>query len=85
MNHYTVKSDTYLAKVTVTAVRMPNDMDGNPRYKVQVWSASSGTIWCPKVIGYRRSKDDTYVLKSVYDLNESLNNFMKVFEESINV
>lgn len=69
--------------ITITAMRMSNDINGNPRHKIHVWS-NSGTIWSPTVKGYRRSKDDSYVLKSTYNLEESMEQFVKVFEESIN-
>lgn len=68
--------------ITITAIRMANDINGNPRHKIHVWHNKQ--IWSPKVKGYRRSKDDSYVLKSSFDLYESMNTFSKVFEESIN-
>lgn len=84
MKKFNVKTGSTFQPVTVTAIRMTNDINGNPRYKVQVWTDFNGTIWSPKVHGFRRSKDDTYVLKSVYNLEEEISNFMSVFEVSIN-
>jgi hypothetical protein len=63
--------------ITLTAIRMTNDINGCPRHKIHVWSESK-TLWSPKVIGYRRSKDDSYVLKSTYDLEESMYEFVKI-------
>jgi hypothetical protein len=77
--------------VLVTAVRMNLDINGNPRFKVQVWSCLKednktivhGNIWSPTIKGYRRSKDDTYILKCCFNLEEDLNAFMKLFEETV--
>lgn len=83
MKDYDILTGAYKHTVTMTAVRMSNDINGNPRYKVQIWSHNSSSIWCPTIKGFRRSKDDTYVLKSVYNLEESMDEFIKTFEESL--
>jgi hypothetical protein len=82
MEDYLIFRDGRATTITLTAQRMSNDMDGNPRHKVHVWTNQS--IWSPKVKGFRRSKDDSYVLKSTYNLTESMSHFVKLFEESIN-
>lgn len=85
LKHYPVKTSSGGRQVIATAIRINNDINGNPRAKVQVWTCSEfASIWSPKVKGFRRSKDDTYILKSCYDLEQSLNDFMRTFEESIN-
>lgn len=73
-------------KVILTAVRMANDINGNPRYKAQLWvkhQAGIQHIWSPTIKGYRRSKDDTYVLKSVYNLEAEMDNFIQTLIESL--
>jgi hypothetical protein len=86
--NYEVRTGTFFRNVVVTSVRMANDIDGNPRYKTQVWLqdmlSDNATLWTPKVKGFRRTKDDSYILKSVYNLEESVREFVKVFEESVN-
>lgn len=89
MKQYSIKRNgTLPATINATAIRMANDINGNPRHKVQIWLVGKddkmGTVWSPTIKGYRRSKDDTYVLKCSYDLEQELNAFMKHFEECIN-
>lgn len=68
--------------ITITAFKMASDINGNPRYKIWVWSGSE--VWCPIVKGYRRSKDYSYVLKCVYNLSEDIERFVKELEVSVN-
>lgn len=86
---YEVKtSESRKVDVLVTCIRFSNDINGNPRYKAQVWIVNddleTGNLWTPKVIGFKRLKDDSYMLKSVYNIDESMDNFINTFEVSIN-
>lgn len=76
------------AMVIATAIRMNNDINGNPRHKVQIWvvdqEQNKGSIWSPIIAGYRRTKDNTYVLKSAFDLEPDLDQFMEHFELCVN-
>jgi hypothetical protein len=79
-----VNSGTMEHLITVTAIRMDNDINGNPRHKIHIWTTSNnGSIWSPKVKGYKRGKDDSYVLVSTFNLDESINHFLKEFERAI--
>lgn len=80
-----IKTGEFQRLITVTAVRMANDINGNPRYKVHVWTSSfGGNLWTPVVKGFRRTKDDGYVLKSVYDVEEDVDKFIETFQDSVN-
>lgn len=85
----TVKtSETHSHTVMVTAIRINNDINGNPRYHAQVWAIhpdrnNEGNIWAPIVKGYRKTKDDQYILNSVYNLKEDLYRFLESFENTV--
>jgi hypothetical protein len=63
---------------------MDNDINGNPRYKAHIWSDYSDSLWSPKINGFRRCKDDGYVLKGNGNLVDLMDDFIKTFEVSIN-
>jgi hypothetical protein len=68
--------------ITLTSRRMENDINGNPRYKTHVWNTSS--IWSPTIKGYKRCKDDGYVLKGHDSLPDLMLEFVKALEVSVN-
>jgi hypothetical protein len=86
---YSLKKDFHIdcgekdySVITLTSRRMDNDINGNPRFKVHVWKGQS--IWSPTIKGYKRCKDDGYVLRGHADLNELMQHFVQAFEVSIN-
>jgi hypothetical protein len=86
---YEIKtSETRKVDILVTSIRFTNDINGNSRYKTQVWivndDLSTGSLWTPKVIGYKRLKDDSYMLKCVHNIDESMDSFVRTFEGSLN-
>jgi hypothetical protein len=83
---YAINTGTNKRLITVTAIRTQNDTNGNPRYKVQVWTDShNGNIWFPIVKGYRQRKnDDCYIIAS-YNIVDTLEKFVNDFEKVVSV
>lgn len=80
-------SEQHEHAVIVTAQQTTNTIDGNPRFKVQVWidreaTAGVGNLWTPKIKGYRRTKDDAYIVES-YHIKEDINHFLRAFQDSV--
>jgi hypothetical protein len=79
-------------EVIITTYRINNDVNGNPRYKLAVWTFSQtehgekyGHQWTPKVKGYKQNKEGEYILHGVYDLDTQIKSFVNAFEASVNV
>jgi hypothetical protein len=82
-------SDVHYQEVILTAQRNGNDINGNSKYKVQVWmivkddhNMESGTLWSPVVKGYRKNKYDEYTLVSS-DLDHDVTRFIEAFEKTV--
>ncbi|UTC25187.1 hypothetical protein Bfsp1_31 [Cytobacillus phage Bfsp1] len=73
-------------EIMVSANRIENDFSGNPQYLLQVYSMqndSYGTIWYPKLPGFRDRKDQSYKVQS-YSIMQTINTFADSFESYIN-
>jgi hypothetical protein len=70
----------------VTAKRVMNDTNGNPRYLIQTWSFNNdkdGALWTPQIKGYRfNEKLDGYVIQS-YNIDSDLDSFIIAFERTV--
>ena len=82
-------SETDYVPVLVTVQRSGNDSSGNPMYNVQVWTRydnhlgqPTGSLWTPKVKGYRLTKDRNYRIQS-YNISEDVTRFMEEFEKAV--
>lgn len=82
-------SETDYVPVLVTVQRGGNDSSGNPMYNVQVWmryynhlGQSTGSLWTPKVKGYRLTKDRSYRIQS-YNITDDVTRFMEEFEKAV--
>lgn len=82
-------SETDYVPVLVTVQRGGNDSSGNPMYNVQVWTRydnhlgqPTGSLWTPKVKGYRLTKDRSYRIQS-YNISEDVTRFMEEFEKAV--
>lgn len=84
IDNYKIKQGETELSIVVSARRMDNDINGNPRYKAHVWSYSSKSIWSPTIKGFKRCKDDGYVLRGHDDLPDLMKDFVLAFEVTIN-
>lgn len=69
--------------ITITAIRIQNDINGNQRYKLAVWVHDHQ--WTPKLKGYRTTKYGEYILHSVYNLDTQIESFIIAFETAVRV
>lgn len=83
--NYTIEVESREVDVTITAQRIQNDINGNPRHSLQVWIVreDGGNLWSPKVKGYRLTKNECYIIQS-YNLDSDVNTFIDEFEKTIN-
>lgn len=76
--------------VMVTAQRAGMDVNGNPRYKLQVWimhqtddGKLTGYVWTPQAKGYRKTKDDCYYMVAYGLDDDDIDAFINTIQEGI--
>jgi hypothetical protein len=72
--------------VTVTTQKIKYDADGNPKHFIQVWMLTddkiNGLLWCPKIKGYRRTKNYGYIITS-YNIDDDIELFLMAFHHAV--
>lgn len=87
-------SKEHTVQVIVTTQRKGYTANGIPRHTIQVWmdrcparseilnTESAGKLWSPIIKGYRKNKQDQYIITS-YNIEQDIEHFLAAFEMAI--
>jgi hypothetical protein len=71
----------------ITIQQTDNDFNGNPQALCQIWTkrqdGGNGNLWYPKIKGFRHRNDRTYKTQVHGGMNNTLDVFIKIFQNSM--